>query len=99
MLIDAVEYAVLDFETTGLFPSRHDRVIEVGIVRLDAKGNTRDTFTTLVNPNRDLGPTALHGIRGRDVEGAPRFSDVVGDVLARLEGAVFAGHNSAFDIA
>lgn len=99
MQIDSAEFAVLDFETTGLFPGRHDRVIEVGLVRVDVRGRILDTYTTLVQPNRDLGPVSVHGIRGRDVESAPSFEEIVGDVLCRLEGSVLVGHNSAFDAA
>ena len=31
-------FAVIDFETTGLFPSRHDRVVEVAVVHVDPTG-------------------------------------------------------------
>jgi DNA polymerase III epsilon subunit-like protein len=31
-------YAVIDLKTTGLWPSWHDRVIEIAVVLLDASG-------------------------------------------------------------
>ena len=34
-------YAVVDLETTGLFPGRHDRIIEVGVVCIDEAGEVR----------------------------------------------------------
>ena len=50
-------YAVIDFETTGLWPARHDRVIEVGIVQVSPSGEIEGEYETVVNPGRDLGPT------------------------------------------
>ncbi len=29
------EFAVVDLETTGLYPSRGDRIVEIGIVALE----------------------------------------------------------------
>ena len=31
-------FAVLDFETTGLFPGGHDRVVEVAVVHVNDAG-------------------------------------------------------------
>ncbi|GGT40553.1 exonuclease domain-containing protein [Nonomuraea spiralis] len=49
-------YAVIDVETTGLRTSWHDRVIEVAVVLLDPLGCVTREWSTLVNPERDLGP-------------------------------------------
>lgn len=90
-------FAVLDIETTGIFPARHDRILEVAVVVMRADGRIEDEFVTLVNPNRDVGPTRIHGITAADVASAPPFQEVAGDVLDRLRGAVVAGHNVRFD--
>jgi DNA polymerase-3 subunit epsilon len=90
-------FAVLDFETTGLFPQAHHRVIEVGMVCVRGDGETLDEFETLVNPRRDLGPTHIHGIRARDVANAPAFSDIADEVASRLDGAVMVAHNVRFE--
>ena len=58
-----IEFAVIDVETTGLFPGRLDRVVEVAVVRATGDGEILDEFETLVNPGRDLGPSSLHGTR------------------------------------
>lgn len=91
------EIAVVDVETTGLFPGGVDRIVEVAIVRMTAAGTVLDEYTTLINPGRDIGPTRIHGIQAGDVLGAPSFADVIGDVCCRLQGAVVAGHNVEFD--
>ncbi len=91
------EFAVVDLETTGLYPQGHDRIVEIAIVRVDALGAVLSEYATLVNPLRDIGPTPLHGITAGDVKRAPRFEEIAGDVLSRLAGAVFAAHNAVFD--
>ena len=75
------EFAVVDVETTGLFPEQHDRIIEIAVVRIDQSGKTLTEYATLVNPLRDIGPSYLHGITSRDVTNAPEFSEIAGDAL------------------
>jgi DNA polymerase III subunit epsilon len=91
-------YAVVDVETTGLFPGRHDRIVEIGVVLLDRDGRQTDEWGTLVNPARDLGPQHIHGIQSRDVLRAPSFADIAGDVAARLAGRAVVAHNLNFDL-
>ncbi|MCP2265640.1 exonuclease domain-containing protein [Promicromonospora thailandica] len=90
-------YAVVDVETTGLFPGGHDRIAEIAIVRVDPDGRVEDTWTTLVDPGRDLGPQQIHGISAADVRHAPAFADVAGHVADRLRGRTFVAHNAQFD--
>ena len=92
-------WAVVDVETTGLYCKSVDRIIEIAIVRLDDVGHRIDAWVTLVDPNRDLGATSIHGITGRDMLGAPTFPDIADEVLWRLAGAVAVGHNLRFDLA
>jgi DNA polymerase-3 subunit epsilon len=95
--LENTHFSVVDVETTGLFPERDDRIIEIAIVRINFAGAVIDQYTTLINPNRDLGPTPIHGITGREVRNAPAFGEIAGDVLLRLGGAVFTGYNASFD--
>ena len=90
--------AVLDVETTGLNPKRHDRIVEIGIVVIDSSGAVCLEYDTLVNPDRDLGPTNIHQISAGEVLQAPMFRSIAGDVLGILKSAsVIAGHNISFD--
>lgn len=90
--------AVVDVETTGLSPWRHDRVVEIAIVVMAPDGQIQSEYETLVNPNRDLGPTHIHQISAADVRHAPQFADVAGDVLDILaNSSTIAGHNVSFD--
>ena len=89
---------VIDVETTGLRPLGHDRVVEVAAVVIQPDGTVLREFVTLLDPERDLGPTSIHGLTARDVIGAPRFRDIAGMLLEVLHGCVaLAGHNVGFD--
>ena len=62
-------FAVIDFETTGLSPAKHDRVIEVAVVHVDENGRVEGQWETLINPGRDLGRQDIHRIRASDITG------------------------------
>ena len=64
--------AVIDFETTGLTPGT-DRVVEVSVVRVDPGEEPRLVFDTLVNPQREVAATEIHGITDSHVADAPEF--------------------------
>lgn len=51
---------VVDTETTGVYPS--DRIVETACVTLDLDGRVVDEFDTLVDPQRDVGPTWIHRV-------------------------------------
>jgi ATP-dependent Lhr-like helicase len=91
--------AVIDVETTGLLPQRHNRVLEIAAVVMTPDGTVVREFESLVNPDRDVGPTHVHGLTASDVAAAPRFRDVMAAMLPVLHGTVaIAGHNVRFDI-
>jgi DNA polymerase-3 subunit epsilon len=90
---------VVDVETTGLNPFRNDRIIEIALVVIRPDGSVLREFETLINPQRDVGPTSIHGITARDVVDAPSFAEAVSPLLESLEGCVaLAGHNLSFDV-
>lgn len=91
-------FAVVDVETTGFNAAGYDRVIELAIIRLDAELKPIDEFTTLLNPNRDIGRSDIHGIRASDVITAPKFEEVVGDIAHRLAEVIIVGHQIRFDL-
>jgi DNA polymerase III epsilon subunit-like protein len=69
--VDMSGYTVVDLETTGLFPQQHDRIVEIAIVTVSDAGHIEQEWSTLVNPQRDVGPTHIHGITAREVLDAP----------------------------
>lgn len=90
-------FAVVDTETTGILPGFHHRIAEIAVVHVDPHGHETGSWHTLVNPERDLGPQALHGIRAADVRSAPVFAQIAGDILALFEGRIVVAHNWSFD--
>lgn len=91
-------YTVMDFETTGFSPAHGDRVVEVAMVKVSHEGEVYDAWSTLVNPQRDVGAASIHGITARDVVGAPTFADIAPLVLDAVDGRILAAHNAAFDL-
>lgn len=88
-------YAVLDFETTGF--SRHDRVIEIGVVLLDANCRVEWTWQTLVQPNRGFDNSDIHGITPTNLVGAPTFEHVARRFADVLNGRIVVAHNASFE--
>ncbi len=87
---------VIDVETTGL--GSHDKIVEVAVITLDpTTWETVDEYDTLINPERDVGPTGIHGITASMVETAPVFGEIMAAVARRLHSAVPIAHNLAFD--
>jgi DNA polymerase-3 subunit epsilon len=89
--------AVIDFETTGL-QAGPDRVVEVSVVRIDPGERPRLVLDTLVNPERPVAATEIHGITDRAVRHAPTFRDVLGPMNAAISGCVVAAYNAYFDM-
>lgn len=92
------KFAVIDFETTGFIPERGDRVVEVGVVLLDRDGQREGSWTTLVNPKRDVGASHVHGITAGELLDAPVFSDIGDIILDLLSGRTVVAHNATFDM-
>jgi DNA polymerase III subunit epsilon len=91
-------YTVVDVETTGLSPTMHDRVVEIAVVYVSDQGGIQDRWSTLINPQRDVGPTRIHGITASDIVGAPTFAELAPYVLRAISGRVIVAHNAAFDL-
>jgi DNA polymerase III subunit epsilon len=87
----------VDLETTG-GSAAHDRITEVGLVRLK-DGEPVDEWSSLVNPERPIPAyiEAFTGISDEMVAGAPRFAEIAALLLEKLQGAVFVAHNARFD--
>jgi DNA polymerase-3 subunit epsilon len=91
--------AVIDVETTGLNPYRHDRVVEVAAVLVVPGQGISAELATLVNPERDIGPTSVHGLTASDIINAPRFAHLGVHLAEFLCGSIaLVGHNVRFDV-
>ena len=94
------KYAVLDFETTGLYPAVGDEIVEIGVVMVE-NGKLGREYAQLVNPGRDMDPAAIHvsGIKPEDLVSKPPFEDIAGAVVELFNDAVIVAHNAEFDMA
>lgn len=90
-------FAVVDVETSSLSP-KDGRIIEIGIVHLDQRGDVTHEWQTLLNPGDGVsGNTSIHGIEAKWLAVAPTFADVAGDIVERLRHRVLVAHNAKFD--
>lgn len=88
-------YSVVDVESTGL--CARDRVIEVAVLTVGERGEVLSAFESVVNPERDPGPTQLHGITAEECRAAPSFRELAREVHRRLVGTILVAHNLRFD--
>lgn len=93
----AGSYVVLDFETTGLSPTRHE-VVETGAVHVDA-GRVGSSFHELSRPRRAIpeAATHIHGISNDDLTESPPFADVFPALIEFLGDRVLVAHHARFD--
>lgn len=94
-------FAVVDLETSGL-STRWNRILQIGLVRVDAAGHVIDEWSTLVRlrwPLQRVGPTEVHGITRASLRGAPRLDDALDELGRRIGGALLTAHNAEFDAA
>jgi DNA polymerase III epsilon subunit family exonuclease len=78
---------------------RRDRIVEIAIVNVTHDGEIESRWTTLINPDRDPGPTRIHGLTRTDLVDAPRFANVAGDIAERIDDRIIVAHNALFDMA
>lgn len=94
-----IPIAVVDVETSGASADWGDRVIEMGIVRVE-NGAESARYERLIDPKRRIsaGVTALTGISQAMCEGQPTFDQALPEFLPLLQGAIILGHNVRFDL-
>ena len=75
-------------------------MIEIGCVELVNRRLTGREFHRFLNPDRDIdeGAERVHGISRADLEGQPRFPEVVDELLEFLKDSELVIHNADFDV-
>lgn len=91
---------VLDTETTGMDPSKGDRLVEIGCVEIENFIPTGRTFHVYINPERDVPAEAeaVHGLSTKFLKDKPVFSQIYTDMLEFIGDAKLCIHNAEFDI-
>ncbi len=96
-MIVSNNFAIVDLETTGLSIQRHHRIIEIGVVIANSSGEIIDEWETLINPEREIDGTEIHGLKNADLFNAPTFKTIAGDLKELLAGKILVAHNLSFD--
>jgi len=91
---DELEYVAFDVETTGF--NKNDRIVEIGLVTFK-NDLILEEWSTLLNPQRDVGKSNIHGITASMVSTAPLFEEVVNDIFRIINGRVLVAHQFSFD--
>lgn len=89
--------AVFDLETTG-FDAETNRIIEVGVVHF-YKGQVQDSFNWLIDPECKIPEeiVKITGITQADVEGKPKFHEMVLQLMDVLKDRGLVAYNLPFD--
>ena len=89
-----------DIETTGLNAGKQE-ILSLAIVRIEPDG-TRSVYETKIRPvrieNAQEVAIRMNKFTPEAWADAPLFSEVAGEVTARLRGTVVIGHNVQFDL-
>jgi DNA polymerase-3 subunit epsilon len=93
------DFTVLDFETTGLDPSRDEIISFATVTVSDGRVRLDDARYELVRPKVMPGwdTVRIHGLREADLEDAPSLSEHIGTLLAALTGRVLVAHVAAIE--
>ena len=97
--LDAAALAFVDLEMTGLEPKR-DRVLQLCVERVRGQ-QLEQRICTFVRPDdgRAITNSHIHGIHAADLEGAPRFAELLDPLRGALDGAVLVAHGAKWDVA
>lgn len=96
--LNEATFVVFDLETTGA-KAPPCRITEIGAFKVEG-GAITEKFHTLVNPETPIPEfiTGLTGISDRMVADAPKFHEIMGDVLGFIGDSILVAHNAQFDM-
>ena len=92
-------YCVLDLETTGL-SFRTEKITEIGIMKMNEKGEVIDEFECFVNPEKPIPQRVVEVTNITDdmVKDAETIDKVMPKVLEFVGDSVIVAHNADFDV-
>ncbi|MCY1635231.1 exonuclease domain-containing protein [Marinifilum sp. D737] len=92
------QFAIISLETTGISPQHGDHLVELAIQTVNWNGELLDSYETLVHPGKDIEGFQIHGITDDMVKNAPSASEIVPDILSRLNGKTLVAHDFDFAV-
>lgn len=96
-----MKYIVIDIETTGLYPERGDRIIEIAALPIvDDRLLIEKSYNQLINPGIMIPEniTNLVNITDDMVKDAPFIDKVLPEFLDYIGNTPLIAHNASFDI-
>lgn len=94
------QFIVLDLETTGLDPVKHE-IIEIGAVKVNRDSNNHTTFQSLIKPSKKV-PKKITEITGITQEMVEAEGEEIGSVLKEFTDFIgdlrLVTFNAEFDI-
>jgi len=91
---------VFDTETTGFYPDKGDRLVEIGAVELVDHVQTGVTFHEYINPERDVPEEVVkvHGLTYDFLKDYPTFDKIADKWIDFVGDAKLVAHNATFDM-
>jgi DNA polymerase III epsilon subunit family exonuclease len=98
-LLTRAPFVAVDVETSGV--GAHSRIIEVGAVKMNHRGEILDKYESITNPGRGvpLNPAAqrVHGITSHMVWSAPPIETVLEELREFIGWSGVVAHNLSFE--
>lgn len=91
---------VFDTETTGFYPEKGDRLVEIGAVELIDHMQTGVIFHEYINPERDVPEEVVkvHGLTYEFLKDYPTFDKIADKWVDFVGDAKLVAHNATFDM-
>lgn len=96
-----VREIVFDTETTGFYPEKGDKLVEIGAVELINHMPTGRTYHQYINPERDVPEEVVkvHGLTEEFLKDYPIFADIAQEFIDFVgEDGILVAHNATFDM-
>ncbi len=96
-----MKYIAIDIETTGLYPRKGDRIIEIAAIPIvEDRIITENFFHSYVNPEIKIPEfiTKLTNIDDKTVKDSPTIEKVLPNFLRYINDLPIIAHNAEFDI-
>lgn len=101
--LNELQFISVDVETTGLYPDKGDKIVEIAAVRFDQRRKSKEPmaiFSSIINPLRHIPENVceIHGITDDIAQNAPPFSDIIPTFLHFINDEVLIAYNADFDM-
>jgi len=99
MPVNIPQYTAFDIETTGLYPQRGHRIIEIGAVSIQ-ESKIIDEFNILINCGRHITKKVqtINGITNDMLRNQPTPEEALTRFMDFISNSILVAHNAKFDI-